>query len=111
MNYRLVLLALLLIMPLATRAQTTMLYGVGTESCGAWLKYRQAKSWESQVRESWVDGFLSAYNALGPNRSGDISQGNDHDRRMARIDSYCQSHMAENIASATTALIADLRRR
>jgi len=111
MTYRLVLIALLLSMPLATRAQTTMLYGVGTESCGAWLKYRQAKSWEIQVRESWVNGFLSAYNALGPNRNGDIGQGIDHTRRMAWIDSYCQSHPSADIASATTALIADLRHR
>lgn len=60
--------------------------------------------------EEWVLGYLTAYNEhVAPD--GNISAGTDADGLMLWLDSYCQAHPLDNLGTATSALVAELKAR
>ena len=100
----------LLVVPRRTAAdESYFLIGSGNESCGAWTQDRRDKV--SNAQESWVAGFISGVNVVYAVRSpgaGNLGQKTDFYGLMAWIDSYCQAHPLDVLASASIYLVGEL---
>jgi hypothetical protein len=83
--------------------------GPGTASCGAWLDTRDHVS--RFDRESWVMGYITAYNRFALSADEDVAKGVDAKGMFAWIDSFCANHPLEDVESASFALVLELRRR
>lgn len=94
----------------AAGPQSTIL-GVGTQSCGVWLRDEQSASVDRYINFAWVAGFLSAYNATGVSGSYDISKGTDMAGIAKWVSNYCSGHPLDSIAQAAAALTKELRKR
>jgi hypothetical protein len=82
--------------------------GNGGHSCGQWIEDRHNHlSLESLVDQSWVVGYLSAYNEWGPG-NGDVSSHTDTPGMVAWIDNYCAGHPVEVLGDVTSRLMLDL---
>ena len=86
-------------------------YHDGNLTCASWSKIRGLRSEPNVVTnpESWVWGYLSAYNDL--QTQGDIVGGSYRmDAAIAWLDTYCGEHPLDSIRMATKVLIARLHR-
>jgi len=63
--------------------------------------------------ETWVQGYLSAFNALSAvnGHGADLAAGTDDDGIFRWIDNYCANHPLSQLSSAAAELIAELDRR
>lgn len=92
-----------------------MVYGAGRLSCGAWSASRKQPE-GSDIRrhqfESWVAGFVTAYNWRGqePGANGvrDVLASTDMDGAFGFIDKYCADDPLKTMLSAVIALVAQL---
>jgi hypothetical protein len=82
--------------------------GHGNNSCGEWLAGIPSSH---LVMQSWVLGFVSAYNVYGPDSSGNLTAGTDSNGLFAWVDNYCQTHPLDSLAQAADQLVITLRLR
>lgn len=93
------------------RAAQFRVLGYGAASCGTWLEDRREASFAGLAAESWVQGYLTAFNVYGPSPTRDITVNTDHAGAAAWIDNYCRTHPLADIREAADALIAELLRQ
>jgi hypothetical protein len=96
--------------PTAVLATPVMTLGPGANSCGTWVSERRQDSLVSLQIQTWVLGFLTAYNEFVAT-DGQISRGVDVQGLMGWIDNYCQAHPLEDVESASVHLVLELKRR
>jgi hypothetical protein len=89
---------------IATEARCAIGLGPGNLSCGTWLQERRAGGWPTLNTQTWVLGFMSAYNFYA-SEDGNVSSGTDVAGLMAWIDQYCSSHPLDNVDKAAKELI------
>jgi hypothetical protein len=94
----------------AQRARNTeMVYGIGTESCGSWIKTRtEPARGEWLPAGAWVQGWISAadhYAVPGP-----LAR-TDGDAMAAWLDQYCNAHPLDRLDIAAGQLAVELSRR
>lgn len=101
------------IFPVRSAAQAYQVHGAGAKSCGMWSEYRIQRSPLAGVMETWVQGYLSAFNALSAvnGHEADLAAGTDDDGVFRWIDNYCATHPLDRLSSAAAELIAELDRR
>jgi hypothetical protein len=81
------------------------IYGAGSQSCGTWSTDTRFRG----DRQSWVLGFVSAYNFYAP---GDTAVNPpDNGAITGWMDSYCAAHPLESVVNAALALITELRQQ
>lgn len=105
---------------------STMVFGGGTDSCGAWTQGREAAGKTEAVqltqqglnragRENWVLGYLTAVTTLTLPRdrveSLNLLEGTDTDGVMAWIDNFCRSNPLTSLNVATDTLASELKTR
>jgi hypothetical protein len=84
-------------------------FGVGGDSCGAWINAR-AKS-DAARHGSWVLGYISALNVWGVIGREDALKNVDAAGIYQWLDTYCQENPLETIATAAGKLVRELDRR
>ncbi|HZZ30431.1 MAG TPA: HdeA/HdeB family chaperone [Phenylobacterium sp.] len=89
----------------ASRGNYTAL-GAGTQTCAAWVQFRQRDPSAANLVVSWVQGYLTASNDYlmqdGGVNSPDVTE------IGAWLDGYCSTHPQSNIAYAAADLAAEL---
>jgi len=99
----------------ASPAHSYMVQGVGTRSCGTWTNEHRQQDFtslaEAKMSDAWVGGFITAYNYVGPDKSGDIGAGTDFPGMIAWIGNYCASNPLDTLGDAAEALVNQLYRR
>ncbi len=82
--------------------------GLGNASCGTWIQAR--KSGNSVGYESWVMGYLTAYNQF-TEHGDDVTAQTDHAGVLAAIDKHCADNPLETINQVSQMALADLMDR
>jgi hypothetical protein len=85
-----------------------IVFGQGTNSCGAWTRARETKSGVG-LYVQWVAGYLSGSNMN--DQEPDALIGTDFDGVMAWIDNYCRAKPLEPVITAAEELLKELRSR
>ena len=104
---------LLFVSPIAVAADadTTMVYGAGTKSCGAFLEAERKSGVDSIAYHSWLAGFLTGVNAffnmLHVSHGSDILEGTDFEGAVHWLRNYCEKNPLETFARAADALVAE----
>jgi hypothetical protein len=84
-------------------------YSPGDQSCGRWIEIHRAKpDIEFISQETWLNGYLTAFNAYVRGSGGDILGKSDRQGASAWMSQYCQNHPLETIQQAADGLIAAL---
>ena len=87
--------------------------GDGGVTCATWATYRtnaaanNVNAVPALVAESWVLGYLTAYNYFGPG-DGHVGSGVDNRAVLAWVDTYCAQHPLDSLATAAHHLIDGL---
>jgi hypothetical protein len=94
------------------RAGGINLFGVGSNSCGTWLRFDQADNYNHTIMVAWLDGFLSAENVSRQlaGLSGSLGDGTDINGRPAWVTQYCQAHPLDALYVAAWALVQELEK-
>jgi hypothetical protein len=82
----------------------------GTRSCAQVIADFDGDGNRRLANSTWVGGYLTAVNKLAF-KGKDISAGTDADGRMLWIVNFCKASPLETLEGATTALVAELRKR
>jgi hypothetical protein len=96
---------------LLATGQAYTVFGKGNESCGKWTQERRADDWATTVSESWMAGYVTAYNRWVAVTDGDITHGIDLDGLLAWIDNYCNQYPLNKVSTATESLMFSLEDR
>jgi hypothetical protein len=93
-------------------------YGVGTNSCGAFLAAERAAKNGVRQRDSgntfypersmyqeWLSGYVSSFNAQNVQRSGVKMVNTDVEGLMAWVRSYCEKNPTKQVLVAVNALV------
>ena len=96
----------------ADRSGKFQVYGVGYDSCGKFIvvisKSQKGKKNKSLVPYSiWLEGYMSAFNALSENTFSLDTKADDTDR-MAFIEKYCREKPLDGYFKAVLALMDEL---
>jgi hypothetical protein len=97
----------------SAQARNPAIRGPGTESCGAWTKER-APSGDQGARfdrESWIMGYVSAYNVFALKIDADVARGVDAKGLFAWLDNYSAAHPLDMLGIAANELVNELRLR
>ena len=92
-------------------ADAAVVLGPGSASCVTWNGDRQRNESHSQLNQSWVLGFVTAYNLYRPASQNSTPRPMDSRGMMAWIDNYCDANPLKDISDAAQALIDDLEGR
>ena len=83
---------------LSARAETYVILGVGSKSCGTWTQVRHGrKNLGVAAYQNWVTGFLTAANK---SQTNDILKDADADALWTWVDNYCRTHPLDTISTA-----------
>ena len=82
----------------------------GTRSCAQVIADFDEDGSRRLANSTWVAGYLTAVNKL-VFKGKDISAGTDAEGRMLWIVNFCKSNPLETLEGATTAIVAELRKR
>jgi hypothetical protein len=86
-----------------------MIFGQGSRPCQEWTVNRQAPTNpKTTAMEAWVGGFVTAFNAYSPHRTGDVLHGITAEAVWTWLDNYCRINPADQLAVAATGLIKDM---
>ncbi len=88
-------------------ADTFTVRGFGGISCGRWTADRREAGLPAIADQNWVLGFVTGYDAFEGN--GDVGRDVDNDALAAWLDTYCQAHPLDNLATASQRLVEALR--
>ncbi|WP_207477033.1 hypothetical protein [Arenibaculum pallidiluteum] len=83
--------------------------GAGLVTCQDWLRARESGGVVLAQIESWVAGYLSAYNRhVAPD--GNILAGRDPQSLLDWGEKFCRKNPAMTIAAASDAMVFELNR-
>jgi hypothetical protein len=99
--------------PSAAAAQNYQVIGPGTVPCGTWTEQRRIGSGALlNVMEAWVEGYISAMNAISAITGHGSGVGvSEADGMYGWIDNYCAAQPLDHLSTATVALLHELTRR
>lgn len=87
----------------------------GSPTCGAWRAARSGTDQDSALRRSvyrlWVLGFISGFNVVGPDPTGDLLGTGSQDEFFEAIDGYCGRNPSHAVADAMFPIAAAYIRR
>jgi hypothetical protein len=103
------LLVALLLLNSSPAVVAKQFFGLGGESCGAWLEMRRDKlSVRLLGMEAWGSGYLTAMNEV---ERKDILLNINAEATHTWIDNYCSAHPLDTLNSAYYALTQELKVR
>ena len=108
-TFRAIFIAGLLLFSFA--ADAGIVLGPGSASCVTWNADRQRNEAHSQLNQSWVLGFVTAYNLYKPASQDSSPKPMDSRGMMAWIDNYCDANPLKDIFDAAQALVEDMEGR
>src|ERR1700694_855537 len=79
--------------------------------CSQWTQAHQGKKPEAALQETWLAGFITAFNAYGLKESKDVAAGADLNGIVLPISNYCSAHPSDNLFRAAVALVLDLEKK
>lgn len=79
-------------------------------SCANWTSEREKSGYRSQILDGWVLGFISGYNAFGPNDGGS-NTGITADGMVGWISNYCKANPLDSVTTAAFKLTSELKKR
>jgi hypothetical protein len=95
------------------RAQAVMsVFGLGSDSCGTWLRHAQKEDAYDREAGIWLAGYLTANNQrlFATGLRATVGHGTDVDSGIAWIDQYCQAHPLKYVMEAAWALVRELEK-
>lgn len=113
MIVRAAIMTLSLLLTLRSAHAQFMVHGVGTKSCGEFIRVMDHYESDDSDRVdrlmmiSWVDGFLTHYNGASAD-TVDILGGTDIEGATRWLYNYCRSHPITSLSNATQALVLAL---
>jgi hypothetical protein len=102
-------LATLPISPVAA-AEAPIVLGLGSQACGKWLLDRAENKIPAVAEESWVTGYVTAFNNYA-SETGNVSAGANITALSVWIDDYCKAHPLDSLFQASNALIKELQKK
>ena len=88
----------------ADNAGSFVAYGLGNETCIAWLDARQKKNTKAIRMEAWALGFVTSYNKYVHDGINVLDELKDDDL-FAALDRHCGNRRRDSLSFATNALI------
>lgn len=86
------------------------IYGSGQAPCSQWLRERDIKSALAMQDQSWVVGYITAYNRWVSKKLSVV--GEQEPRALhAWIDEFCKANGKETLAGAAESLILEMMNR
>jgi hypothetical protein len=95
------------------RAQAVMsVFGLGSDSCGTWLRHTQKEDAYNREARIWLAGYLTANNQrlFAAGLPATVGHGSDVDSGIAWIDQYCQANPIKYVMEAAWALVQELQK-
>jgi hypothetical protein len=96
---------------LSLTADAAIVLGPGSASCVTWNGDRRRNESHSQLNQSWVLGFVTAYNLYRPASQDGSPRPMDSRAMMVWIDNYCDANPLKDIFDAAQALVEDMEGR
>ena len=96
---------------LQTQAREITIKGLGGKPCSQWTQAHQGRKPEAALQETWLAGFITAFNAYGLKESKDVAAGADLNGIVLPISNYCSAHPSDNLFRAAVALVLDLEKK
>jgi hypothetical protein len=93
----------------ARHAVEVTIYGVGLQSCGAYLNDREQKNADEVAFIDWLSGYLSGVNAISLS-TNNILGDSDLTGAIHWLDNYCHLNPRTRFAAAVDARVAPNRR-
>jgi len=79
----------------------------GGSSCGEWVKNRKEDDWISLANQTWISGFITAFNDFVPDVYS-ILGNTDKDSVHLWMDKYCQENPLKSVTSGMHDLTIEL---
>ena len=112
MQFRVIVLAMAMLVLSAAPASSVRIIGYGLLSCGEWTDGRRTQGVDNVLHASWALGYLSGINeAVSAVKKADILVHQDAHGLLAWIDNYCRSNPLDKIKVALDALVNELLKR
>jgi len=92
-------------------AREVTVKGLGGKPCSQWTQVHQGRKPEAALQETWLAGFITAFNAYGLKESKDIAAGADLNSIVLPISNYCLAHPSDDLFKAAAALVLDLQKK
>jgi hypothetical protein len=84
-------------------------------TCASWRTARVGTSDEARLRlevyRLWLVGYVTAFNLVGPDLTGDLMGKRPWEEVYAYIDRYCERHPSYELVDATQPLVIDFLER
>ncbi len=84
----------------------------GSPACSAWSSARRGKDEDSQIHagvyRKWVLGYITGFNIVGPDRTGNLLGTASGQEVHAAIDDYCMRHPSHLVADAMRPVITSI---
>ena len=84
-------------------------------ACSNWSAARAGSAPEHKARfgiyRMWVEGYVTGFNMVGPDRSGDLFGANSHDEVYSVVDGYCARNPSHMVVDAMAPMAAAFIRR
>jgi hypothetical protein len=93
----------------AQAAPVFTVLGVGNDSCGKWIEAHNTNGTDAFMQDSWLGGYISAFNNYAPHSKGDVTKRTDMPGITAWMSNYCQKDPLALIDTAAQKLIDNLR--
>jgi hypothetical protein len=103
--------ALAALSALQAEARDVTVKGLGGKPCSQWTQVHQGRKPEAALQETWLAGFITAFNAYGLKESKDVAAGADLNGIVSPISTYCLAHPGDDLFKAATALVLDLQKK
>lgn len=79
-------------------------------ACAAWMSARRGKDEDSQIQagihRKWVLGYITGFNIIGPDQTGNLLATASGQELYAAIDGYCARNPSHLVADAMRPIIA-----
>jgi len=79
----------------------------GKSSCGEWVKNRSVGKWPALTMETWISGFITAYNIYVSDVHSIIGN-TDKESVHLWMDKYCQENPLSNLSYGMELLTIEL---
>jgi hypothetical protein len=85
-------------------------FGLGNETCVAWLDARRTKNAKAIKMEAWAQGFVTSYNKYVHDGVNVLPEMND-DKLSAALDRHCSNRGRDSLWFAINALMEQANKK
>lgn len=86
-----------------------------TMPCASWRTAREGKGQDGALRfgiyKGWLAGYVSAFNIVGPDNTGNLFGTHEWDDAYAYIDGHCARHPSHEVVDAMHPLVVEFLKR